>query len=515
MSYAVKASPWAPPGSPAPPPPPEPEISAPTTAARLARIALILVLLAGIGGRIAALALFPEVFAFEQTGAIHGSEAYDTYARNLLETGIYGRTPGEPDALIPPLYSYALSVIYAAFGRGYWQVGGFHIVLDALSMLMLYAIVIRIARPAVRSGAAAEWAAALAVAFYAFYPYLIFQNLTLIDTPFFMTLMHAFVLAMVLLREEPRFDGRTLLLAILGGFALGLATLARPILPFLAILIALWFLFRLSLWQTILRLGIVALLCVLVLAPWTIRNFQVYDAFVPMSLTGGSNLWQGNSEYVIPYFQAGYDVQWTSPELTTTDDPYSVEADRERAALVLAFWRDNPDLLPELFWTKFLVHWSIDIAPRYNPTAGELPRLDYQGDAEVSSSDSGDLVLGGLPPGDPVDAYSSPLFDQIGRALHRVYFGGLLALAGIGFLLSLRAWRDVSLLWFVQIAMTLTYVLFHPSTRYRVPSDPLLFALSALALVIVWNTLFNRPPRRRRRPRSILIPDTPSPRRRR
>ncbi|MBK8022405.1 MAG: hypothetical protein IPK19_13515 [Chloroflexi bacterium] len=463
---------------------------------------LVLVLLVAVAGRVAALALFTDVFAFDQTGTIHGSEAYDTYARNLLTTNIYGITPGVPDALIPPLYSYALSVIYAAFGRGYWQVGGFHIVLDLISMVMLYAIVVRVVRTSVRTNAAAEWVATLSVAFYAFYPYLIFQNLTLIDTPFFMTLMHAFVLAVVLLREEPRLDSPTVLLAILAGFALGLATLSRPILPVLAVFVALWFLFRLSLWQTILRLGVVAVISVLVLIPWIIRNQDVYGgAFVPMSVTSGSNLWQGNSPYTIPYLQAGYDVQWTSPNLTAQDLD-SPQADQERMQQVFAFWRDNPDLLPELFWTKFLVHWSIDIAPRLNPTSGELPRLEGQPDVEATTGEAGELALGGLPPGDPVDAYAQPLFDQLGRTLHRFYFGGLLALAVIGFLFSLRGWRDASLMWFVQIAMTAVYVLFHPSTRYRVPSDPLLFVLSALALVTVWMWLFGRPPRSPRPPRA-------------
>ena len=41
----------------------------------------------------------------------------------------------------------------------------------------------------------------------------------------------------------------------------------------------------------------------------------------------------------------------------------------------------------------------------------------------------------------------------------------------------------VSLQWFVQISMTFIYIVFHPSTRYRAPSDPLLFLLSAVALV--------------------------------
>jgi hypothetical protein len=99
------------------------------------------------------------------------------------------------------------------------------------------------------------------------------------------------------------------------------------------------------------------------------------------------------------------------------------------------------------------------------------------------ADDAGNLTLGQLPPGDPVGAYSEPLFDQIGRTVHRLYFGGLLVLALVGVVVSRRYWREVSLLWFVQISMTVVYVAFHPSTRYRVPTDPMLFIFSAYAVV--------------------------------
>jgi hypothetical protein len=60
----------------------------------------------------------------------------------------------------------------------------------------------------------------------------------------------------------------------------------------------------------------------------------------------------------------------------------------------------------------------------------------------------------------------------------------LLGLAGG--LLALRRWRETALLWFAQISMTLVYLAFHPSTRYRVPTDPLWFLFSAYALVMLW-----------------------------
>jgi 4-amino-4-deoxy-L-arabinose transferase-like glycosyltransferase len=436
---------------------------------------LLLILALTVVIRLGALLVFDEIFAFEQTGAIHGSDAYDDYAQNLRATGVYGRHPGVPDAAIPPLYSYALAAVYAIFGRGYLQVGLFHILLDLASIVMLY----HIGRRLLPQG---EWVGALAGLFYACYPYLVFQNLTLIDTPFFMTLLHAFVLLMVLLRQRERLDRGTWLLAIIGGLILGLSVMARPITPPLALLVALWFLFRLSFKQAVLRLLPVAIMSALVLAPWIARNDAIFDTFVPMTTTSGGNFWQGNNELTVRYFRAGYDVQWLGPEVMA-DDPDSPAADRERFALAARFLRENPDKIPELLWVKFLVYWSIDIAPRLNPVAGQLPRLNYEGDVMPEESEDGELELGGLPPGDPVDAYSTPLFDQIGRWLHRLYWGPLLLLGLLGIVVSARHWREVSLLWFVQISMTFVYLVFHPSTRYRVPTDPLLFLFSAYALV--------------------------------
>ncbi len=449
------------------------------------RLVLVLALAAVV--RLTVFFAFPSIFDFVQTGAIHGSDSYDAYAQNLLASGIYGRELGQPDALIPPLYSYVLAGWYALFGRGALQVAVLHILFDLIAIACLYAI----ARRLLPRGDAVGTLAGL---MYALYPYLVFQNLTVIDTPLFMALLYVWLWLMVLLRGRDRLDVGTFGLAALGGVVFGLGLLTRPILPPLALLVAVWFLLRLNLWQTVARLLPVAVVGALVLIPWIVRNYGVYDAFVPMTVTSGSNLWQGNSRYVIPYFRAGYDVQWTSPsadELTSAD-LWSREADAERFALALAFWRDNLDLLPELFWIKFLVHWSIDVAPRLNPTAGELPRIDYEGNVIVEQDGDGVLRLGQLPPGDPVDAYSQPLFDQVGRTVHRFYWGGLFFLGLAGIIITRRHWRDVSLLWFVQISMTLVYVVFHPSTRYRVPTDPLFFVFSAAALLALWAWLMRR-----------------------
>lgn len=462
---------------------------------------LLLVLLIALVARLVVFVAVPSVFRFDETGSIHGSQAYDTYATNLLATGVYGREIGVPDALLPPLYSYLLAGVYGLFGRGAWPVVLLHITLDCASIVMLYHIGKRIMLHG-------EWNGALAGLFYTLYPYLIFQNLTLIDTPLFMTLLHAFVLLMILLRERTSLNGETILLAVLGGIVFGLSMLTRAILPPLAILVAIWFLFRLSFGQTVLRLLPVAITGLIVMLPWIVRNYSIYDALVPTSLNFGDNFYQGNSEYTIPYFRAGYDVQWVPPPSTmTATDAFGLQAARERFDAGIQYLRTHPEQIADLLWIKLLVHWSIDIAPRKNPVEGQVPRLDYQGNIIAETGNNGQIIeLNQLPPGDPVGDYSNDLFNLWGRRIHMVYWGSLLFLSVIGIWLTRRQWREVSLIWFVQISMTIIYLIFHPSTRYRVPSDPLLFLLAAATLITGWSWRSGRRSAAQRTMRAMMSP---------
>jgi len=451
----------------------------------LLRYRLPLLLIGAAALRLLVLLAFPGVFAFEQTGAIHGSGAFDTYAVNLLDTGVYGLTPGVPDAILSPGYSYFLAGIYALLGRSALSVGAVHIALDGLAICLLVAIGRRLFQQA--------WIGWIAGVFYALYPYLIFQNLTLIDTPFFMALLYAFLLTVIALRDRPHMGRVGWLLAVGGGVILGVLALVRPnILPLTA-LVALWFLFRRSFGQTVVRLAPVALVSLLVVFPWFLRNQSVYGSFGTFAINGGSNFYQGNNPQSIPFYRAGYDTQWITPP--AEDIPETTAGDRRWYALTWAYLNSNPTVIPELLWVKFLTHWSIDIFPRLNPVAGVVPSLDAQGNV-IPDTTAGAAVEAG----DPVAQYEQPLFDQIGRVLHRFYFGGLLLLALVGIALTLSQWREVALLWFVQMGMTLIYIIFHPSTRYRAPTDPLLFLFAAYTVYRVSMWAVHQRARRSARP---------------
>lgn len=424
------------------------------------------------------LVLGRSVFFYEQTNLIHGSSAYDEYALNLLETGVYGREAGIPDARIAPLYSYVVAGVYATLGRSGLAIGLVHIVLDCITVALVYDIARRLFKDGVLFGqAVGEWVGFGAGILMAFYPYLIFQNLTLIDTPFFMTLMHLFIWLMILLREQETYSRKTLLIAIFGGLVLGITTLVRALLPLFAILTALWFLMRLRVVDSMLRLLPVAIISVLVLIPWMWRSYGIYDAFVTVALNTGDNLWQGNNPMTVPIFEAGYDAQWSqAPPNAVRDAHYKNNDILTQAAI--EYIQQHPNEMPYLLWTKFLVYWTVEITPRKNLQDGQ----------ELMLNDIGELIVveGDNQPQDveTLSQYDSGLFDRVARPVHIIYFAPLLVLAIIGIGLSASQWRELSLLWFVQLSMTIMYLIFHPSTRYRVPTDPLLFTFSAYSVIV-------------------------------
>jgi glycosyltransferase involved in cell wall biosynthesis/4-amino-4-deoxy-L-arabinose transferase-like glycosyltransferase len=438
----------------------------------------VLWILAGAAAlRLAVFVVFRHVFDFELTGVIHGSAAYDTYARNLLSTGAYGLSPGVPDAVLPPLYGMLLAGVYRIFGRGALPVVLFNVVCDLVAIVALR----RIGRRLFPRGAALG---TIAGACLAFYPYLIFQSLTVVDTSLFVALLYGFL---ALTTDLGQVDRRHALRAgSTTGLVLGLGLLTRPVLLPLAALVPVWLAANVGVRVAAVRMIPVLLAAAAIIAPWTVRNWRALGQPVVFATNGGSNFWQGNNAATVPYLRAGYDVQWTPPPAIEAADRLGPAAEREFIRLTLDYLRAHPEIIPRLAWTKLRVLWSVDITPKINPAPDHRAGLT-PGVVRAIDNGGGELVLGGLSPGDGVAEYSRPLFDRLGRAVHRVYWGALFVCGLIGIAITRRNWRDVSLVWTVPIALTVTYVVFHPSTRYRAPGDPAWFLFASAALVRALN----------------------------
>jgi 4-amino-4-deoxy-L-arabinose transferase-like glycosyltransferase len=431
---------------------------------------LIIAAVLRIGGYIA----LRPIFAYEVSGTVQGFADYDAIARNLNSHGEFTVILGTPYAGVAPLYPHVLALTYGLFGRGSLQVVVLNTVFDLITVVLLAGIGRRLLT---------KWAGLIAAALFACYPYLVFQSLTVIDTPLYIVLLHAFVFVVIVLDERPNFDRATWVWILLAGVLLGLLTLTRPLSIIVGGAAFLWYIRGGRLMLAMGKLLPVAAIAVLLLIPWNLRNLNVMGTFVNIGTHAGMNFWFGNSQYTIPFFKAGYHTQWAIPEPPPTA-LNSVDMDRYMMQLGLEYLREHPEQFLELTWVKLVAYWSPTIFPTRNPVTGSGAIENYQGVVNATVNDQGQLFIDGVPEDDALNAYSEPLFDRIGRLAHFIYYGGLLVLSLFGTALARGQWSRIALIWYVQLVMTVAYVVMSgPTTRYRVPTDPLLFLLAAYALL--------------------------------
>jgi 4-amino-4-deoxy-L-arabinose transferase-like glycosyltransferase len=389
---------------------------------------------------VAFVVLFGDTLSLETSG-------YDAYAVNLLAGDGYTRFDDlHPDSDLPPLYAFFLAGVYRVFGRDARVVAAVQIVFDLATLALVYGIGRRVF---------GVWEGLAAAALTALYPYMLYQNLTVNDTAIFTCLL---VLAVWLAYRAG--DAASMRWAATTGAVLGLAALTKSLALLLVPLWGLWWMRRLG-WRRGLRAAAVTTLAAaLVIAPWVARNTALHGRFVFISTNGGSNLHQGNNACTASYLRAGWDVQWTGECMASPpSDLDEIELDRWHTRQALDYLRGDLGRAASLLGVKLLVLWSPAVTPYAVPPhlAGEVGQ---------------------------VLQYETTAF-KLSRVVHVIYFGPLLALAAVGVVLARRRAMVFPVL-AVFAAFTLTYMVTHPSTRYRMPIDPLLFIFSAAVLHYMW-----------------------------
>lgn len=98
------------------------------------------------------------------------------------------------------------------------------------------------------------------------------------------------------LRERPG-----LLRAILCGLVLGSTALFNPRVLAFVPLAMLWLLWRATgqRKETLAYIAAVAVTMIVVLLPWTYRNYVTFERILPVKGNFGQNFWQGNNPYVV------------------------------------------------------------------------------------------------------------------------------------------------------------------------------------------------------------------------
>ncbi len=192
----------------------------------------------------------------------------------------------------------------------------------------------------------------------AFFPLHIFMS-----TQISASTLYVFLISCVLLFYHRLLKFHDIKHSIFLGISLGLLTLSRAdaILIIPAIVILLTFFHRnISSKYTL----VFALSSLLIIAPMSVRNYNTFGFFYPLTISGGLNLWLGNNEdatgsrmnYVVPYKPIPKTIQDQIQSLKV-DENYEVALDNIYKEEAKQFIINNPLKSVKLSIKKIIFFW--------------------------------------------------------------------------------------------------------------------------------------------------------------
>lgn len=344
------------------------------------------------------------------------------------------RVPTGPTAWTTPIYPLLLAAIFRIFGTytfaTFVAAAGLNILFVVSACAPLFYAMKRISGIGVAAGAAWLWA--------------IFPNATLIPVESLWEASLSALLVFVILWMTLRLADSPSTMAWLGyGLLWGFTLMTNPAiaagLPFLLGWLA-WRKDRQIVRGIALSLAIMLLCCV----PWTIRNYRVFHAFVPLRSVAGLPLWLGNNEQAQARWSGQHHPIVDSAERAHYVTVGEIAYMREKRDLAVSYMVSHPGRELELIGRRFLAFWC-----------------------------------GGTPY--PMDDFFARESFQFRYVLLFNVVVALGALAGIVVLIRDRS-PYLLLLTVFPLIYPITYYLTMVVPRYKLPIDPILMALTAIAI---------------------------------
>ena len=415
---------------------------------------LWLIFVAALILRIAAVLLIPMPDLVTSTES--GVTALNLVQGRGYTFDFYGLRPDQPlQSFMPPLFTYLVAFCLQFLASPAMGFGLIQAVLASLTVLAIYCLAMQLTADRV-----AAILSAIGVACYPVYIVMCAYPFSMISTTFLVAL---FVLIAARLQ---RFQ--SVKLAVLAGVVAGLAGLMRPML--LGLLPILW----IGLWlnqagaaRRAFKAGLAALAAALiVLAPWTVRNYLVQQQFILVSTNGGFTFWVGNNPFTTG---SGFEVNSTPLDqfLSVPHDPYQ----------------------PELIVDKRPYPLPRDIQ-NHVATLNEvaLDQSLYRAGWQFIQTDSvrwEALLLEKLKGFLWFRSNIGNFYTEAWTGYYQVLYAVLLCLAVPGIVLSLRRWRSYTLLYLLILFYGFTYLAFHIQTRFRWEIELYLILFAALSVTTI------------------------------
>jgi hypothetical protein len=270
-------------------------------------------------------------------------EQYHGLALSMLHGQGFVNDDGTPTAFRPPGYPFVLASLYAISEHA--------VLAKLLNVLLLGALAFLLGVIAARiKPVATPWV-----------PYLVLACPILI---YVASVLYPQILGAVLLSSVVLIMTRknvTLTDFGLAGVIYGLLCLAIP--SFLMVL-PLFFLYLLLVnWSAvktaIVQASVLTMAILVVLAPWTIRNYVVFGQLVPVSSIGGLNLMFGNSALTTPNSGVNVDIWTLCPEAAAPPGEMDeLVRDNLLKACAIDWIRHNPVAAAQLYVGKVVNYFN-------------------------------------------------------------------------------------------------------------------------------------------------------------
>ncbi len=451
----------------------------------------VIIILAALAVRLLAVALFAD-----PAGGTREWGFFNLIAHFFQGTGYsFVDIPGHVSAYRSPGFLFFLTVVYTMFGFPNFLA---QYIIQALLAVLLTYLIYRLGWR-IAQNRIVGWIAALLVTThpYTFYHYTQYYH-TVLSGLFLVSLL----LCLLALERTKQYRW-----AIWTGvMTAGLAYIQGTILPAMPFL-ALWLIWR---WRKDLKRAILATMLIAVvsaglIAPWTIRNWQAFHAFVPLTTDLGFAVYKANNENYERLMDAGYQHEALEEETNPTD-PTLVRY--RYIPEVQALLESTGGITPSAYWTEW---HPIEPSPSAMRVGSQVTEPQHSAHwmalahawivahptdfARVALKKAIVLWQPALYPSLKYGAAWSFGNEGIKATLARtsliVYVAilELLALVGLAF-----AWRRKQAGLIIPILIvfavyTVMHMLLAPYTKYRIPLDNLVAILAAIPFAAVWMRL--------------------------
>ena len=370
---------------------------------------------------------------------------YDDLAINLLAgEGFVDSNTGLPTSWRVPLYPLFLAGIYSIFGHNYAAVRIIQCIMGALLCLVIFYIGKMLFDRKIALLSAAILASYQPFIFHLYWggpAFLLSENL-------FTFLLALLVFSLI----RNLFVQFSLKNCVIAGILIGLLTLTRPVIALFPL-----FLFGLLLYKnkysfifTLKKTLPLLVSFILVILPWTVRNYFIHKAFVPFSTQGGFVLLACNNPYAKGSGLVDVESLLTEEEKNQLSKMSEVEIDNMYRKHAKEFSFKNYKKLPRLYFKKLLGLWDI-----------------YTTDWDPDGSC---------------------------RRRYNIWYSIVLMFASFGIVKSVKSKLNIniSLLILLFLYLSIIAMIFCGSPRFRNPIEPYLIIFASVGIFKIYNGFANK-----------------------